>query len=213
MRARARLDETTLVPAWKRYTGSLYQAAGPALADVEARGLNMLIISGGYGLVLSNEPIRNYNALLRLASWPRGLLDEVLLDYVRSHQLRAVRAITSSTGDYRKLVERVRWAAGGVEDAMLLCPRRGPGAMVLSPRAQGEALAELLRGTMDANWSSSDGLRIDVHRDGVGLSPRQHRSRRPGRVCRSRHLAHLFDRLVIGQVISVNSASSVGGTS
>ncbi len=36
--------------------------------------------------------------------------------------------------------------------------------MVLSPRAQGEALTALLRRTMGVSWSSSDGLQLDFHR-------------------------------------------------
>jgi len=79
-RARARVDETTLVPAWQRYGGTLYRAAARALSDVQDRGLDMLIVSGGYGLVLAREPIGIYDAIFRLSSWPRGLLEEVLID-------------------------------------------------------------------------------------------------------------------------------------
>jgi hypothetical protein len=164
MRVRAHVDVTMLVPAWRRYSGTLYEAAAQALADVEDRGLKMLIISGGYGLVLPGELIGNYNAKFRRSSWPPGLLEDVLIDYAHRHNLTSMRAITSATGDYRKLVKCVRWATAGVDDAMLLCPRAGPGAIVLSPRAQGEVLTALLRGTMDAGWSSSDGLCLDVHR-------------------------------------------------
>jgi hypothetical protein len=164
MRVPAHIDETTLLPAWRRYGGTLYQTAARALADAEDRRLNVLIVSGGYGLVLADEPIGYYDALFRLSSWPRGLLEEILTDYAQSRKLSNVRAITSSTGDYRKLLTRVRWAAAGIDDALLLSPRAGPGAMVLSPRAQGEALSALLQGKMDASWSSSDGLRLDVQR-------------------------------------------------
>jgi hypothetical protein len=164
MLARAKIDEATLLPAWRRYSGALYKAAAPTIAEVQDRGLNMLIISGGYGLVLASEPIGNYNARFNLSFWPRDLLEDVMLEYVRRRGLKNVRAITSLTGDYRKLLTRVRWASVGVHDATLLSPRARGGAMVLSPRAQGEALAALLRGTIDESWSSSDGLRMDVHR-------------------------------------------------
>ncbi len=164
MRARAHVNETTLVPAWQRYSGTLYRAAVRALSDVQDRDLNILIVSGGYGLVLASEPIGIYDAIFHLSSWPRELLEEVLIDYAHRRKLTSMRAITSATGDYRKLLARVGWATAGVEDAMLLSPRAGPGAMVLSPRAQGEALTALLRGTMDASWSSSDGLQLDAHR-------------------------------------------------
>jgi hypothetical protein len=164
MRVPAHVDETTLLPAWKRYSGTLYQSAVRALADAADLRLNVLIVSGGYGLVLADEPIGYYDALFRLSSWPRGLLEEILIDYAQNRKLRTVRAIASSTGDYRKLLARVGWAAAGVDDALLLSPRAGPGAMVLSPRAQGEALAALLQGSVSASWLSSDGLRLDIQR-------------------------------------------------
>jgi hypothetical protein len=164
MRLRAHVDETTLLPAWRRYSGILYQTAARALAGAADVRLNVLIISGGYGLVLADEPIGYYDAVFRLSSWPRGLLEDILIHYAQSRMLRNVRAIASSTGDYRKLLARVRWAAAGVDDALLLSPHGGPGAMVLVPRAQGEALTALLRGSMDATWSSSDGLRLDIQR-------------------------------------------------
>ena len=125
MRLPARVDETTLLPAWRRYSGTLYQTAARALADAEDR-LNVLIVSGGYGLVLADEPIGYYDALFRLSSWPRGLLQEILIEYAQSRKLRNVRAITSSTGDYRKLLAHVRWAAAGIDDALLLAPMLGP---------------------------------------------------------------------------------------
>ena len=39
-----------LLPAWRRYTGTFCQHAGPALADSVATG-DVVIISGGYGSV------------------------------------------------------------------------------------------------------------------------------------------------------------------
>jgi len=44
---------------------------------------------------------------------------------------------------------------------MLLSPEEVPGAMVKSPRAQGEALSRLLRGEIDPSWVSSDGLHLN----------------------------------------------------
>jgi hypothetical protein len=162
IRVRASVDETTLVPAWRRYSGTLYRTAAQALASVEERRLDLLILSGGYGLVLAGEPIGTYDAVFRLSSWPHGLLEDVLIEYAQCRKLMSLRAIASTTGDYRKLLARVRWAAAGVSDALLLSPRAGAGAMILSPRAQGEALTALLQGSVDAGWSSSDGLRLEV---------------------------------------------------
>jgi hypothetical protein len=164
MRARAHVDETTMVPAWQRYRGALYRAAHQSLLDIQDRGLDMLIVSGRYGLVLAGEPIGIYNSSFSLSSWPRGLLEEVLIDYVGRRNLTSVRAITSATGDYRKLLTHVRWGTAGILDAILLSPQARAGAMVLSPRAQGETLTALLRGSVDFGWSSSDGLKVDAHR-------------------------------------------------
>ena len=163
-RSRAHVNETTLAPAWQRYDGTLYRTAAQALADIQDCRLDMLIVSGGYGLVLAAEPIGIYDAIFHLSSWPRGLLEDVLIDYAQRRKMSSVRAITSATGGYRKLLTRVRWSAAGIKDAMLFSPRAGPGAMVLSPRAQGEALTALLRGTLDESWRSSAGLRLDTYR-------------------------------------------------
>jgi cytoplasmic iron level regulating protein YaaA (DUF328/UPF0246 family) len=58
--ARAHIDETSLIPAWQRYTGSLYQASRDAMETARERGVHMIIVSGGYGLVLAAEPIGYY---------------------------------------------------------------------------------------------------------------------------------------------------------
>jgi hypothetical protein len=93
----------------------------------------------------------------------------VQIDRDRSHEARrrlgrTARADPFIRGFANSLLTRVRWTAAGVDDALLLSPQTRVGALVLSPRAQGEALTGLLRGTMDARWSSSDGLHLDVHR-------------------------------------------------
>ena len=46
--SRAKLDESALLPAAERYTGTLYQAAGDALDVLASSGAGLLIISGGY---------------------------------------------------------------------------------------------------------------------------------------------------------------------
>ena len=52
--ASAQADTTHLLPAWRRYTGTFYQHARPALADAVATG-HVVIISGGYGIVRGDE--------------------------------------------------------------------------------------------------------------------------------------------------------------
>jgi hypothetical protein len=54
----------------------------------------------------------------------------------------------------------VNWRSVELEGAVLLTPEETTGAMVKSPRAQGEALSMLLRGGLGMNWVSSDGLSL-----------------------------------------------------
>jgi len=160
IRARAHLDETSLIPAWQRYTGSLYQAGRDAIEAALEAGVHMIIVSGGYGLVLAAEPIGYYEAVFKNSWWPGRLLDEVLIKYLRRHRLRAVCAVASATTEYAKLLRRVNWRSAELESAVLLTPEETTGAMVKSPRAQGEALSELFRGGIGMNWASSDGLHL-----------------------------------------------------
>lgn len=160
--ARSELDEGTLLPAWRRYCGQLYQAAGPIIARAIEADVNIVILSGGYGIVLADEPIGFYNRRFRCSDWPDGLLETVLLKFVERQGLKRVRALASATGDYGELLRRVPWAGAGIQDAWMLSPEKGLGAMVRSPRAQGEAFAALLGTGLTPDWRSSDDLGIDV---------------------------------------------------
>ena len=75
--AGATLDETHLLPAWQRYAGPLYKAANERLASAVVAGVPMLIVSGGYGLVLAEESIGWYNLEFSLGDWPPQLLQEI----------------------------------------------------------------------------------------------------------------------------------------
>ena len=160
IRDRANVDETSLIPAWQRYTGSLYQAGRHAIETALDAGIHMIVVSGGYGLVLAAEPIGYYQAVFKTAWWPRHLLEEVLIEYLRRNRLRAVCAVASATTEYANLLRRVDWRSAELENAVLLTPEETTGAMVKSPRAQGEALSALLQGEIDMNWVSSDGLHL-----------------------------------------------------
>ena len=160
IRARAHIDETSLIPAWQRYNGSLYQASRDAIETALDAGLHMTIVSGGYGLVLAAEPIGCYEAVFKTSWWPGGVLEEALIGYLRQHKLRALCAIASASTGYARLLRRANWHLAGLDSAVLLTPEETTGAMVKSPRAQGEALSRLLRGEIDLNWTSSDGLHL-----------------------------------------------------
>lgn len=163
--ARAHISETTLVPAWKRYNGTLYVSVGKSLENAVAEGWHILILSGGYGVVLASEPIGIYEAVFRPSWWKNRLIERVLAAYAARHGLTNVRAIVSATTSYKKVVERVDWHAAGIDDAMLITPEpKQGGATIKSPRAQGEALAALFDGTLAAGWTSSDGLLLQQQR-------------------------------------------------
>ena len=157
---RSEIHEDTLAPAWQRYRGRFYQAAGEALADAVRRRLHLLILSGGYGVLLAREPIGLYEARLRASGWLDRILEDVLAGYARHHRLKRMYAFVSASGDYRKVVERTDWKASGMEEAVLLMPERG-GSQYSVSRTQGEAFAALLGGaTLDHRWRSTAGLAL-----------------------------------------------------
>jgi len=161
VRVRANVDESTLVPAWKRYSGTLYQSVGGALKDAVEADRSVVILSGGYGVVLATEPIGDYEAVFKPSWWPRGLLERVLCAYADSQGIESVRAFASASTSYRTIIENTVWGPN-VHDALLLMPASvGGGAMVKTPRAQGEALASLLGGSLSSGWTSTDGLSLD----------------------------------------------------
>jgi hypothetical protein len=175
MRAAAAIDEATLLRAWKRYCGSLYTSATTALAEIDRLDLHLVILSGGYGVVRYDEPIGNYDHVFKASSWPAGLLEDVLLEYVRRYRLRSVRAFASSTTSYLRFLTRVRWNEAGLDDVVLLAPGPSNAAQKQAPRAEGEAFAELIWGRLASDWVSSDGIALEAialrSPGGAGYSP------------------------------------------
>jgi len=69
----ANLDESLLLPVFERYHGEFYTVARPDLIAAPKRGLHVLIISGGYGVLLPEEPIGTYGAKFSPSRWsPRS---------------------------------------------------------------------------------------------------------------------------------------------
>jgi len=167
---RASLDETSLLPAWQRYTGTLYAAAGSALKSLLDRGVRVLILSGGYGVVLAEEPIGTYEAVFKSSWWPKMLLQNVLVNYAQRHKISRMRALVSLTTSYRKIIETTAWREAGVKDAIIISPEAATGAMVKAPRAQGEALAALTGKGLSSRWRSSDGLALIAHQNRDSLA-------------------------------------------
>ncbi len=85
------VDESRLMPAWRRYAGTFYDAAGSRLGRaVGSAEVSVVILSGAYGLVVAAEPIGVYNRVFEANDWPSGLLEECLL--VVAHHVGARRA-------------------------------------------------------------------------------------------------------------------------
>lgn len=160
----ALVEEASLVAAWQRYRGTLYEVAASVLgAKIETGDLrHLLILSGGYGVVHALEPIGNYNFILKRGRWPKGLLSQVIAAYARFHGLSKARLFAGDSTDYAKVLKNVRWADSGVEDVILYSPERARGALKKTPRTIGEGLVAMLHGTLTDSWKSSDGLSLQT---------------------------------------------------
>lgn len=161
----AGIDERALLPAWQRYSGTLYRTAAPAIGAAADRGQPMLILSGGYGLVLLTEPIGDYDRAFSLADWPRGLLQECLVALGHELHRREIVAFCARTTGYADLVRSTNWARQQLQ-ARLVSPiltTRG-GAQVLVPQALGSALTAYLAGGPIAQRSDTHTMQIEVLR-------------------------------------------------
>ena len=158
----AKVDESALLSAAERYSGNLYQEAGDAFGVLVGAGADILIISGGYGVVLPSEPIGWYDQKYRNSMWPNGLVARCLGGYADTTSPTAVVGLLSATTQYARAFRKTHWP-DSVERVFLVCPEPKKGAMVKAPRAQGEALKILSRDhRLRPGWTSSDGLRMQV---------------------------------------------------
>jgi hypothetical protein len=154
------VDEKTLMPAYLRYSGQLYEQGSASIGRAVVAGQRVLIVSGGYGLLLADESIGTYNKRFVLSDWPKGLLEGCILNHARHEGIQSVIAVMSSTTDYAKLVRRVEWRRSGLEATLVSPIAHGGGAMVKVPKAQGQAVAALITTGLDGAWRSSDGLTL-----------------------------------------------------
>ena len=160
----AKLDESALLPAAERYTGTLYQAAGDALDVLAREGAGLLMISGGYGVVRPAEPIGWYEQEFRNAMWPNGVVARCLAAYADATGATAVIALLSATTQYARVFRTARWP-DAVEHVFHIWPEPMAGAMVKASRAQGEALKAFSRDhSLHPSWTSTDGLRMQITR-------------------------------------------------
>lgn len=156
-----------VLPAWCRYNGHFYRAKGVRKAlqygSLEQHNddkPHVLILSGGYGIILREEPIAPYNQILNPLHWPNNVLQACLCSYVQHFGLKCVRVFAGRTTPYASVVRPTRrrpnmWAETEVKDAQLLYPvgHKG-GAQVIVPRALGEAFAALMNGELHKTWTS-----------------------------------------------------------
>ncbi len=103
---RARLDPASeRVPAVLRYSGQPYATVGvvDGLLNAIMRGLHVLIVSGGYGVVRAEEPIQYYEAQMKqtLSIW-RPRFPIILRDYVE--QNRIARTFGTFSREYANAV-------------------------------------------------------------------------------------------------------------
>jgi len=129
-----------VLPAWRRYTGTFYQHARPALADPVAAG-HVVIISGGYGIARADEPIGWYDKVLHLADWPAGLLESALIGEARRCGTHTVVAFASATTDYTRLLRRTPWQQAGIDARLVTITGVTGGAMSEVPRRLGQAFS------------------------------------------------------------------------
>lgn len=160
----AGIDESTLLPAIDRYAGTLYTAGRSAIKSLLHHGAAVLVISGGYGLVLADEPVGMYEQVFRPTMWPNRLIQRCLAGFAEATGVRQVIGLLSATTGYARVFQGVAWPRP-VDHVLLASPETTTGAMVKAPRAQGEWIAALTElGRVPESWSSSDGLQMKVRR-------------------------------------------------
>ncbi len=106
--SKAALDSGKAMSAVDRYAGRLYQSAGRAISDARLDGQQMVILSGGYGLLDPLEAIGMYERAFRRSDWPHGLLESALVEIAASSERSNVVAFCARTTQYAELVRRTR---------------------------------------------------------------------------------------------------------
>lgn len=138
----AQVDDQLIMPAWQRYTGGLYEAAGSSLSDAVSAGANIAILSGGYGVVHADEDIGWYDRMLKKSDWPNHVLVDALIAEAIRIGAQNVVAFAARTTDYAKIIRSKRWHEAGIRRAVLVTSRReGGGAMSKVPPDLGAAFA------------------------------------------------------------------------
>ena len=121
------LDDHLVTPAWQRYTGGFYKAAGTSIGLAVSSGAHIAILSGGYGVVRADEEIGWYEKALKKGEWRRGLLEESLISEAVRVGAKEVVAFAARTSDYAKIIKNTRWRKAGIQRAVLITSGRTDG--------------------------------------------------------------------------------------
>jgi hypothetical protein len=165
VRTRAGVDERQRMPARLRYTGSFYVTAARDLSRALAGGAHVVILSGGYGALLPDEPIGYYDAAFRISWWPEAVVARGVAAYAKQQQLASVVAFLAKSTDYAKALRCINWSAQGIAIYLISPEMDGEGgAQRAVPVALGEAFAAFVRHELGAAWRSRSGLTLSVER-------------------------------------------------
>ena len=153
------LDESHLSAAADLYDGTLYRTGRDSTKSLNAAGATVVILSGGYGVVLADEPIGRYNQVFHPAMWPRRLIPRCLTAIAELIGATTIVGLLAGTSAYADVFRSTPWP----RPAALVTPERVAGAQVKAPRALGEVLRVLAEAsTLPVGWRSSDGLSMEV---------------------------------------------------
>src|SRR2546423_1207897 len=126
------------MPAVERYSGSFYQAARAELVRAVSRGLHVLIVSGGYGVLTTCEPIGLYDAAFNPAWWPRQVVADCVAAYADRHGLTSMVAFLAASTGYARALRNIGGTpqSQNLKQAFLVTAvAEGGGAMQTVPRA------------------------------------------------------------------------------
>lgn len=132
---KAHMDAAAVMPAWQRYIGTFYKNCRPSLAAAAAGSANIVIVSGGYGVVTATEPVGWYDKRFTLADWPPSCLERALLYRAAQTHAESVIAFASATTDYAKLIRKTPWTTLSKPVYLVTGKVSGGGAMVKVPKA------------------------------------------------------------------------------
>jgi hypothetical protein len=142
-------------------------------------GAYLLIVSGGYGVVLADEPIGYYNREYQPGDWPDSIVRRALAAYADRWALSSVVAIAGHSTQYAKAIRRVR-SPGAVAGAVLVSPaHQGAGRGLSCPALpatrsgpHGRAAYQSVGGAAAVRpswWSNCDDVRDSAARSAAFL--------------------------------------------